>query len=85
MQFAPYEIYLFTTGNQLQPVFLNNENYLYFLSKLHYYIVPVSDILAWCLMPNHFHLLLHTNEVSVAGVKNTVIPLNNFQKECDAC
>ncbi len=25
---------------------------------------PVCDILCWCLMPNHFHLILNTNEQS---------------------
>lgn len=39
-------------------VFFTDENYSYFLSKVNMLILPYADILAWCLMPNHFHLLL---------------------------
>lgn len=28
--------------------------------------MPHADILAWCLMPNHFHLMISVNQVSVA-------------------
>jgi putative transposase len=34
------------------------------LIKLRKEIAPVSDILAYCLMPNHFHFLVHVNEAS---------------------
>ncbi|MCK5170586.1 MAG: hypothetical protein KAQ75_11970 [Bacteroidales bacterium] len=42
-------------------VFYNERNYLFFLSKVKSQIAPVADILAWCLMPNHFHLLIVAN------------------------
>jgi len=29
-------------------------------------ILPYGDILVWCLMPNHFHMMLFVNTVSVA-------------------
>ncbi len=28
-------------------------------------MLPHADILAWCLMPNHFHLMVHVNEVEI--------------------
>jgi REP element-mobilizing transposase RayT len=31
--------------------------------------VPFAETIAYCLMPNHFHFLIHTNEISVAEIK----------------
>jgi REP element-mobilizing transposase RayT len=39
-------------------LFHTTENYYYFLKKYVQYISPVIDTLAYCLMPNHFHLLI---------------------------
>ena len=49
--------HVFNRSNE--KVFLNRENYLFFLEKLRKYILPFADILAYCLMPNHFHLLVN--------------------------
>ena len=38
--------------------FRENTNYSYFISKVKKFLLPVSDILAYCLMPNHYHLLV---------------------------
>ncbi len=43
-------------------IFFNEENYLYFLRKVRKYIVPHCNILAYVLMPNHFHMLIQANE-----------------------
>ena len=32
------------------------------LKKIETYILPYTDILAWCLMPNHFHLMVLIRE-----------------------
>ena len=47
--------HIYNRGNNKQRIFFQKENYLYFLRKCHQYIKPVSNIFAWCLMPNHFH------------------------------
>jgi putative transposase len=66
MQFEPNHIYhIFNRGNNSQTLFFNRENYLFFLQKIQTYITPFADILAWCLMPNHFHLMVYTNRVTV--------------------
>jgi len=46
-------------------VFFCRDHYLFFKRKLKRYILPFADILAWCLMPNHFHLMIHVNNVEV--------------------
>lgn len=66
MDFIPGHIYhVYNRGNEKQQIFFTDANYLYFLNKTRKYIAPHCDILAWCLMPNHFHFLIHANENSI--------------------
>jgi len=55
-----YHIYTHANGKDL--IFREDENYKYFLSKLLKYIIPIAEIYAYCLMPNHFHLLIRFND-----------------------
>ncbi len=62
MQFEKGNLYhIYNQGNNRQKIFFINENYLYFLRKIKIHILPYADILAWCLMPNHFHLMVLVN------------------------
>jgi len=64
MQFETKRIYhIYNQGNNRQNIFFSRDNYLFFLEKIRVYILPYADILAWCLMPNHFHLMVLVNEV----------------------
>ena len=66
MDFTNGQIYhVFNRGNNLQTVFFDRENYLFFLEKIREYILPHADILAWCVMPNHFHLMISVNCVEI--------------------
>ena len=38
--------------------FYNRENYIFFLGKIREHILPYADVLSYCLMPNHFHIIL---------------------------
>ena len=63
MFFEPNAVYhIYNRSNE--NVFYTSENYLYFLSKIQQNIFPVCNILAWVLMPNHFHLLVQATENS---------------------
>ncbi len=53
---AIYHLFSRAIGNE--KLFFSNENYYYFLQLLAKYILPVVDILAYSLLPNHFHLLI---------------------------
>lgn len=57
-QNATYHVY----NRSNETLFYNRDNYLYFIGKLRTHISPFADILAYCLMPNHFHLLLNVNK-----------------------
>lgn len=77
MQFVENHLYhIYNRGNNQQQIFFNRENYLYFLQTVNKFIAPVSDILAWSLMPNHFHLLLHANHQSVVQVRQSPVTIN---------
>jgi len=66
MQFEIDNIYhIYTQGNNQQKIFYSQENYLFFLRKIRTHIHPFTEILAYCLMPNHFHLLIVANEKTV--------------------
>ncbi|MCF6366146.1 MAG: hypothetical protein L3J35_08085 [Bacteroidales bacterium] len=68
MQFEKGYIYhIYNQGNNRRKIFFNRENYLYFLRKIKTHITPYADILAWCLMPNHFHLMVYVREVEVSA------------------
>jgi len=60
-----YIYHVYNQGNNRQRIFFNRDNYLFFLKKIKKSITPYSDILAWCLMPSHFHLMVLVNEVSL--------------------
>lgn len=84
--FAPdcyYHIY--NRGNNRQKVFFETDNYLYFLRGIKKYLLPVVDMIAYCLMPTHYHLMvrvkdsgqqtsevLETSEVSTAMQKMSI-------------
>jgi putative transposase len=60
MNLYPNELFhIYNRGNNRQLIFFKRENYLYFLEKVNEFVKPNADILAWCLMPNHFHFLVY--------------------------
>jgi len=62
MKFNDDEWYhVYNRGINSQMIFFTEENYLYFLRKLRKCFQVHADIIAYCLMPNHFHILVHTD------------------------
>ena len=51
--------HIYNRGNNSQKVFFNRENYLFFLRKMKKNINSFASIISWCLMPNHFHILVY--------------------------
>ena len=64
-----FHIYNHGVGNR--NLFSEPDNYEYFLDLYDEYISPVAETYAWCLMPNHFHLLARIKEkAEVAATLN---------------
>ncbi|CAN5271240.1 hypothetical protein BH09BAC1_BH09BAC1_23240 [soil metagenome] len=62
MQFVADNIYhVYNRGNNSQRIFFYQTNYIYFIRKIRESLLPECDILAYCLMPNHYHLLIKPN------------------------
>lgn len=53
---AFYHIYNRANGDEL--MFKKTGNYYYFLNRYKSWIEPVAKTYCYCLMPNHFHLLV---------------------------
>src|SRR5438105_2600697 len=65
MFFNSHELYhVYNRGNNKNLLFQNDADYFLFLRKINKQIKPFCDILCWTLMPNHFHMMIHTNEKS---------------------
>jgi REP element-mobilizing transposase RayT len=54
--------HLYNRGNNGEILFREERNYAYFLRLYAQYIEPVAETYAYCLMPNHFHLLVRIKD-----------------------
>ena len=73
--------HLYNRGANKSDIFLNREDYLFFLRRLREYKVRYSiDVLCYCLMPNHFHLFVKqlTHEKTIGKFVGTLI--NSYTK-----
>jgi putative transposase len=50
--------HVFNRGNNRENLFREQRNYGYFLDLYARHIEPVAETFAYCLLPNHFHLLV---------------------------
>lgn len=50
--------HIYSRTNNREALFLSPGNYLFFLRKYDDYLHTVLDTFCWCLLPNHFHLLV---------------------------
>ena len=65
-------------GINREDIFKEEKNYAYFLSLMKKYLVPVADIYAYCLMKNHYHLLLQFKEEQNVSTTDAYRPLSNM-------
>jgi len=71
MYFIQNEFYhIYNRGNNKQPIFFNDNNYTFFIKKIREQLTGCSDIIAYSLMPNHFHLIIQANEKSITERKS---------------
>ncbi len=54
--------HVYNRGNNKELIFFESRNYLYFLKKVSENFKNSIDIIAYCLMPNHYHLVVRINK-----------------------
>ncbi len=64
--YAGEHYHLYNRGNNRGRIFFERENYLFFLRRLRKYLVPILDVVAYCLMPTHYHLLIMLKEADLS-------------------
>lgn len=69
--------HIYNRGNNSQKIFFNRENYLFFLRKMKKHISPFASIISWCLMPNHFHIVVYIIHEEIEIENNNLIYPNN--------
>ena len=50
--------HIFNHANGFENIFIEDENYRFFLEKHQLYISPIAETFAYCLLPNHFHMVV---------------------------
>jgi putative transposase len=66
MDFEKGHLYhVYNQGNNRQKIFFRRENYAFFIQKIRTHLAPHADVVAWCLMPNHFHLMVYVHSLEI--------------------
>ncbi|WP_316806186.1 hypothetical protein [Pedobacter agri] len=65
-----YHIYSRTIDKQL--LFRSDENYLFFLNQYNKYLTPFVDTYAYCLLGNHFHILIRIKDEEFLSSVNEI-------------
>jgi putative transposase len=63
-----YIYHIYNQGNNRQKIFFQHRNYEFFREKISTHVKPYADILAYCLMPNHFHLMVLVKELELPKI-----------------
>lgn len=59
-----YRIYNRSVADNL--LFIEEKNYHFFLSKIKKYLLVTAEVLAYCLMPNHYHLIIQLKNTELS-------------------
>lgn len=63
MKFIADNLYhIYNQGNNRQQIFSCHQDYLTFLREIRICISPHTELIAYCLMPNHFHLMTYVDD-----------------------
>jgi putative transposase len=80
MSFLSNNIYhLYNRSINKEILFKDGDDYLRFLTMTRKHFSTSCNILGWCLMPNHFHFLIHVDENSILKKKVGGLELQALQ------
>lgn len=71
LEFDQY-YHIYNRGNNRENLFRKADNYHYFLKLYTKYIHPITDSFAYCLLPNHFHLLVRIKTAQEQDLSGTL-------------
>jgi hypothetical protein len=72
IRIEPEKFYhIWNRGNNRENLFYTSANYEYFLRMHAEFLDPVAETYAFCLLPNHFHLLIRTKPILVSPAGET--------------
>ena len=55
--------HVYNRGNNRENLFVEERNYEYFLQLMFKHLLPVAEIYSYCLLKNHFHLLVRMRSI----------------------
>jgi len=54
-----YYYHIYNRGNNREDIFYEDKNYEFFLRRIRENLPGYAELVAYCLMPNHFHLIVY--------------------------
>jgi REP element-mobilizing transposase RayT len=71
--------HIYNRGNNKEVIFKEQKNYAYFMTLVEKHILPVADLFAYNLLPNHFHLFIKTKNIPASDTnKQFSQPFSNL-------
>jgi putative transposase len=82
MKFSEGNIYhIYNRGINRRPIFFKRDNYLFFMQKMQDLVCKHADLLAWVLMPNHFHFVVYANEDTCRFLRLLPLPISRGSED----
>ena len=63
--------HVYNRGNNKEDIFIEDKNYSYFLKLIKDHLLGVAEIYAYCLLKNHFHLIIRIKDKGLLKQNNT--------------
>lgn len=68
--------HIYNRGNNGTDIFFDVDSYYHFLRLYDKYITPIAETFAWCLLKNHFHVLVYIKideEIDVSKLEYSTV------------